>query len=55
MACIDLDTDGAITFQELIIAIMDPSIFQKKDKVLKAFKAFDTDGSGSISMDELKR
>lgn len=51
---IDRDNSGLISFDEFIITIMTPELMIQQNKVLKAFKAFDTDGGGSISIDEMQ-
>lgn len=47
---LDRDSSGKLSFHEVFIAIVDPKIFQMHDNALKAFKAFDLDGGGSISV-----
>ena len=51
---LDRDNSGSLGFYELLVAIVDPILFLKHDYVVKAFKAFDVDVSGSISIDEMQ-
>lgn len=41
--------------KEFITACMDEQIFLKKERLIQTFKLFDLDGSGKISMSELKQ
>lgn len=52
---IDSDSNGSINYTEFIAACMDKSVYLKEEKLLAAFKSFDLDGSGKISVDELKK
>ncbi len=51
----DNDKNGYIEYQEFIIASIDKSIFLKEENLKFAFKFFDKDGSGNITIDELKK
>ena len=51
---IDRDTSGLLSFDEFILTMIDPALVLQQKKVLKAFKAFDIDGGGSISIDEMQ-
>ena len=55
MASADVDGDGVIDYNEFVAATMNVNQLEKEDLIHKAFKEFDTDGSNSISMDELER
>ena len=50
----DRDSSGKVSFYELLMAIVDPSFFLQKNYVIKAFKAFDLNGSGSVSANEMQ-
>lgn len=52
---LDRDSSGALSFYELFIAIVDPKIFLDTENIIKAFKGFDLDGGGSISIDEMQQ
>lgn len=51
---VDIDGSGEIDFNEFITATMDRKKLLSSEKIDLAFKAFDRDGSGSISLKELK-
>jgi len=51
----DTDSSGSVNYTEFIAACMDKSVYLKEEKLLAAFKSFDLDGSGKISLDELKK
>ncbi len=40
---------------EFIAACLDSSVYLKEEKLFMAFKAFDLDGSGKISKEEVKK
>jgi len=50
----DIDGSGEIDYSEWLIATMNKKNLISEDKVRNAFNFFDKDGSGSISVDELK-
>lgn len=54
---IDVDTDksGFIDYSEFIVASMSSKKNMSEEKLTAAFKMFDSDGSGTISKDELKK
>ena len=54
LAFIDDDKNGFVTFEEFMIASVAPDDILEKPKLLQAFKSFDKDGGGSISIDEFK-
>ncbi|EHA8590354.1 calcium-dependent protein kinase 29 [Cocos nucifera] len=55
MDAADLDKNGTIDYNEFIIATMHRHGLEKEENLLKAFQYFDTDGSGYLTRDELKR
>lgn len=50
----DLDKNGLINYTEFIASAIDHKSVMKKEMIYDAFKAFDTDKSGNISIDELR-
>ena len=50
----DIDGSGFIDYSEWIVASSDKSKLLSKQNLVSAFKAFDKDNSGMISIDELK-
>lgn len=54
MKLADIDGSGEIDYSEWLIATMNKKNLISEDKVRNAFNFFDKDGSGSISVDELK-
>ena len=51
---IDTNNDGQIDYQEFITAAYDRQKSLSQKNLEAAFKAFDSDGNGVITMDELK-
>ncbi len=51
---IDTDGSGVINYTEFIAASIDRNIYLKEEKLYEAFKMFNNDGSGKISVEELK-
>jgi calcium-dependent protein kinase len=51
----DTDGSGAIDYSEWLIATMDKATLLSKTNLEATFAAFDSDSSGSISVDELKQ
>lgn len=54
MTVADSDGSGYIDFTEFVTATIDKKNLLSKERIETAFKLFDKDGSGSISVDELK-
>jgi Ca2+-binding EF-hand superfamily protein len=54
MIAVDQDQSGSIDYSEFVIATLNKKKLLSKNNLEVAFKAFDTDGSGTISKDELK-
>ena len=52
---VDINQSGQIDFTEFVMAAMETKKLLSRDKIEAAFKAFDKDGSGSISMEELRQ
>lgn len=54
MAEVDTDKSGEIDYTEFVIATMNRQKLLSRERLQAAFNAFDKDGSGSISADELR-
>ena len=54
LSYVDDDGNGFITFSEFLVACICPEDILIKDKLLACFKLFDSDGSGAISVKEIK-
>ena len=52
LAYIDDDRNGFVTFTEFLMAAVHPDDVLTSTKLLSAFKSFDIDGGGSISVQE---
>ena len=52
---IDTDHNGYIEYEEFIRAAVDPKIFMSKNYLRFAFRYFDTNNSGRITFDEIKK
>ena len=51
---VDTDGSGAIEYSEFVVASMRQEQLLTQDKLAAAFKMFDKDGGGTISIDEIK-
>lgn len=54
-AKIDADGSGEIEYSEFVVASMNEKNLLNNSKLQTAFKMFDKDGGGSISIDEIKQ
>jgi calcium-dependent protein kinase len=52
---VDTDSSGAINYTEFIAATMEQNMYLKEENLRNAFKMFDKDGSGKISIEEMKQ
>ena len=50
MALVDMDSSGAISFEEYLLTSVSPKDITAKHIMLKAFKDFDVDGSRALSI-----
>lgn len=50
----DIDGDGEIDFTEFVSAAFNKRTLLSQENLDAAFKTFDSDGNGKITMDELK-
>ncbi len=53
MDCVDLDQNGTIDYNEFLAATLNRTKLMSKHNLEAAFKTFDKDGSGKISVDEI--
>ena len=53
-AMVDVDRSGEIDFSEFVTATVNRGDLLKDEKLKAAFDLYDKDGSGSISVDEIK-
>lgn len=51
----DLDGDGFIDFSEWQISCVNKEQILKKERLVEAFKHFDQDGNGKISVKDIKK
>lgn len=51
----DTDGSGTINYTEFIAATMEQNTYLREENLRNAFKMFDKDGSGKISIDEMKQ
>lgn len=54
LSYVDNDQNGFITFGEFIVASVSQKDILTKDRMTACFKSFDLDGSGAISLKEIK-
>lgn len=54
MSAADLDNSGTINYTEFLAATLEQSIFMREENLRNAFKLFDVNGDGKITVDELK-
>mmetsp|Transcript_18217 Transcript_18217/g.22736 ORF Transcript_18217/g.22736 Transcript_18217/m.22736 type:complete len:88 (+) Transcript_18217:35-298(+) len=54
LAYVDDDKNGFVTFEEFFIACLDPDDVIEQTRLKAAFKIFDQDSSGSISIEEFR-
>jgi calcium-dependent protein kinase len=54
LAAADSDGNGFLDYTEFLVASMNKQTLLCKENLEAAFIAFDTDGSGSITVEELK-
>jgi len=52
---VDADGSGEIEYSEFVVATMNEKNLLSNNKLQSAFKMFDKDGGGSISIDEIKQ
>ena len=52
---IDTDKSGVINYTEFLASTIENKVYLKEDKMFEAFRAFDKDGSGKISKQEIKQ
>jgi calcium-dependent protein kinase len=50
---LDTDKSGRINYTEFLAATIDQKIYLKNERLFEAFKSFDKDGSGKISVNEI--
>ena len=55
MRQVDGDNSGDINYSEFLRACMDYAKYMSQEVLEAAFKIFDTDGSGDITLEELKK
>jgi len=52
---VDADGSGEIEYSEFVVATLNEKNLLSNNKLQTAFKMFDKDGGGSISIDEIKQ
>ena len=50
LSLLDTNNSGKVSFSEFLVTAVDPIKYLTRDKVTKAFRAFDKDNSGSITV-----
>jgi calcium-dependent protein kinase len=55
MYAVDKDQDGYVDYQEFITAATNKAALVQRENLMSAFSTFDRDGSGMITIDELKQ
>ena len=55
MAKLDFNNNGTIDYSEFLIAHVDISKIVHEDKLKEVFSLFDSDNSGTITVDEIKK
>jgi calcium-dependent protein kinase len=50
----DIDGDGTISYEELMMAAVQRKIMSKEERLLAVFRSIDKNGDGHITVDELK-
>ena len=54
MARVDTDRNGTIDYSEFVVATIEKNKLLNRSTLNAAFNAFDKDGNGSISADEIR-
>jgi calcium-dependent protein kinase len=54
LSYVDNDQNGFVTFGEFIVASVSQKDILNKERIVLCFKSFDEDGSGAISLSEIK-
>lgn len=54
MAQVDTDRNGTIDYSEFVVATIEKNKLLNRSTLEAAFNAFDKDGNGSISADEIR-
>jgi len=52
---IDTDKSGVINYTEFLAATIEQQIYHKEERLMEAFKCFDKDKSGKISLQEISK
>lgn len=51
----DVDKSGSVDYTEFLAATLGRNLYMQEERLHSAFKTFDKDGSGKISIDELRQ